>query len=77
VRDYLRAHGARKCEANALVVRPDAGRQLCRDAIAEFVDEDAIPEYERRLTRERNKVKAEIARILKSGMRQRRRRTRR
>jgi len=30
VRDFLRRYGARKVEANALVVRPEAGRELCR-----------------------------------------------
>jgi hypothetical protein len=33
VQDYLKKYGARKCEANALLVVPDVGRRLCRDAI--------------------------------------------
>ena len=37
VQDYLYRYGARKCEANALVVRPEAGRKLCEDAIVENI----------------------------------------
>ena len=33
VQDYIARFGVRKCEANALVVVPEIGRQLCRDAI--------------------------------------------
>jgi len=47
VQDYLRQFGARKVEANALVVRPDAARQLCRVAITEYVDDDAPLQYSR------------------------------
>jgi hypothetical protein len=37
VQDYLAEFGARKSEANALVVEPEIGRQLCRDAIMEHL----------------------------------------
>jgi hypothetical protein len=30
VQDYFRRYGARKVEANALVVAPELGRDLCR-----------------------------------------------
>jgi len=46
VQTYLKAHGARKVEANALVVRPDAGRQLLRDTIDKYIDHDAIVDHE-------------------------------
>jgi hypothetical protein len=42
---------ARKCEANSLVVVPDIGRALCRDAILGHVDIEAARRYERRLAR--------------------------
>lgn len=45
VRDYLRAHGRRKCEANALVVNPDAGRRLMREAIEKWIGEDAADRF--------------------------------
>ena len=37
VQSYLARFGARKVEANALVVRPAAGRELCRQAILKYV----------------------------------------
>ena len=37
VQDYIGKFGVRKCEANALVVEPDVGRQLVRAAILEHV----------------------------------------
>src|SRR5262249_47821811 len=37
VQSYLARFGARKVEANALVVRPEAGRELCRQAILRHV----------------------------------------
>lgn len=46
VQDWLRDIGCRKVEANALVIRPEAGRQLCRDAITKYVDEGAPKEYQ-------------------------------
>ena len=47
----------RKVEANALVVRPDAGRQLIREAIETYIDFDGIRRYQARLKRERQKVR--------------------
>jgi hypothetical protein len=40
---YLKKHGARKVEASALVVKPEAARDLCRDAILRYVDGSRIP----------------------------------
>lgn len=37
VQDYLRKIGPRKCEANALVVRPDEARALCREVIERYL----------------------------------------
>jgi hypothetical protein len=36
-------------EANALVMRPEVGRRLCRDAILRYVPEDAIDSYQDKL----------------------------
>jgi hypothetical protein len=49
VQNYIKRFGARKCEANALVRQPEIGRQLCRDAILEYLPEDAPEDYEERL----------------------------
>jgi hypothetical protein len=69
VQHYIRQYGARKVEANALVVRPDAGRQLCSDAVEKYVDMAAIAEYERRLAEQQRQVRSalpgEVAKVLK------------
>jgi hypothetical protein len=57
VQKWLKTYGARKVEANALVVRPEEGRQLCRDAIEKYIDRDGIRRYEAALKTERRKVK--------------------
>jgi hypothetical protein len=64
VQNYLRKFGARKVEANALVVRPEAGRKLCLDSILRYVPANAVERFERRLKRTRNQAKKEIARLL-------------
>jgi hypothetical protein len=67
VQDYLREFGARKCEANSLVVRPEAGRNLCRDAILRHVPAEAVERYERRLAAEQRKAQRAIRRLLNGG----------
>jgi hypothetical protein len=57
VQDYIRQFGVQKCEANALVVAPEIGRQLCRDAILQYVPADAPTAYQRRLDRIRNRLR--------------------
>jgi hypothetical protein len=57
VQSYLKQFGARKVEANALVVRPEAGRQLCRRAIERYVRQDGIAEYRRRLAEEQERLR--------------------
>ena len=64
VQSYLRQYGARKVEANALVVRPQAGRDLCRRAILRHLPRTAIVQYERKLDGFRELARAEIARVL-------------
>jgi hypothetical protein len=61
VQDYLRKFGARKVEANTLVVRPEQGRQLCREAIIKYIDQDGVDQYESALDEAREEVKAVIA----------------
>jgi hypothetical protein len=46
VQEYLAKVGARKCEANALVKRPDSGRELCRQNIEKYVGPDALKRFE-------------------------------
>jgi hypothetical protein len=62
VQNYIARFGARKCEANALVVVPEIGRKLCRDAILKFIPADAPARYRRKLNRERAKLQQAIRR---------------
>jgi len=45
VQEYLKSVGIRKCEANALVVKPEEGKQLCIDTIEHYLDHDAINRF--------------------------------
>jgi hypothetical protein len=67
VQDYLRQYGPRKVEANALVTRPKAGRELCRQAILRYLPENAPEAYEARLAPEREKVRRAVIRLLAEG----------
>jgi hypothetical protein len=64
VQSYLREFGSRKVEANALVVRPDAGRELCRQAILKYLPEDAPDQYLAALKPHREQVRLEVIRQL-------------
>jgi hypothetical protein len=64
VQNYLREFGARKVEANALVVRPEAGRKLCRDAILQYVPANAVARYQRKLIAARVQARDAIAELL-------------
>ena len=67
VQSYLKRFGARKVEANALVARPEAGRQLCREAILRWVPEDAIANYASRLADVREELRQAVAQKLAGG----------
>ncbi len=64
VQDYIAEFGARKVEANALVVRPEAGRGLCLDAILKYIPEDAPEAYQEKLRPFRDELQAEVVRLL-------------
>src|SRR6516165_6359866 len=68
VQNYLREFGARKVEANALVVRPEAGRKLCLDTILKYVPEGAVEDYEEKLAREQRCAHHEIVKLLRRGV---------
>ena len=66
MQNYLRRHGARKCEANALVVAPDLGRDLFRRAILEHVPSRAPEAYLRRIAIERARLRTAIRRLMEA-----------
>jgi hypothetical protein len=63
VQNYIREFGVRKCEANALVVVPQMGRQLVRDAIMQHLPEHALHQYQNRLNRQRGLLQAAIRKL--------------
>src|SRR5262249_41148659 len=67
VQSYLREFGARKVEANALVVRPQAGRQLCRDAIRRYAPARALSAYSSKLHIAQEHVRREITRLTQAS----------
>jgi hypothetical protein len=64
VQDYIRRFGARKVEANALVVRPEAGRRLCLNAIRRYIPDDLLSDFETRREVARQEARAVVARLL-------------
>jgi hypothetical protein len=64
VQSYLAQYGARKVEANALVVRPEEGRELCRQAILKYILEDAPQSYQDRLESHQDAVRDGVHRLL-------------
>jgi hypothetical protein len=64
VQAYIAKYGRRKVEANALVTRPEAGRDLCLQAILRYLPEEASDLYEARLQEPREQVRAAVARIV-------------
>lgn len=64
VQGYLAEFGARKVEANALVTRPEAGRELCLAAIRRYVDTGAaMAAWQAHTEREQARV-ADAVRLL-------------
>lgn len=57
VQNYLKRFGPRKCEANALVVRPAAGRDLCREAIEKYVGHDVLNRFKAKREEVRKRFK--------------------
>jgi hypothetical protein len=64
VQNYIRQFGVRKVEANALVVRPEAGRQLCLDAIRRYIPDDLLSDFEARREAARQEARAAVAQLL-------------
>ena len=45
VQDYLAEFGARKVEANALITRPEAAKQLITDVLDEYIDAEGVERW--------------------------------
>ncbi len=65
VHDYLAEFGARKVEANALVTRATAGRELCRRAILKYIDDgEAVADFEAATAIKQSEMQTEVAKLL-------------
>jgi hypothetical protein len=67
VQSYIARFGERKVEADALVTRPDAGRDLCERAILEFIDLDGVAEFEAERAEKREEMRAALDQLLRAG----------
>ena len=67
--DYGEDNWKKKCEANALVVRPQEGRELCRQAIFKYIPETSITIYEEKMKPYRMKLRKGIIVNLKEIVR--------
>jgi hypothetical protein len=63
VQDYLKKCGVQKVEANALVVKPQQGQQLCIDAIEKYLHHDAINRFKKK----RESIEKEISDYLEEN----------
>jgi hypothetical protein len=64
VQNYIQQFGAHKVEANALVVRPEAGRRLCLNAIRRYIPDNLLSDFEARREVARQEARAAVARLL-------------
>ncbi len=67
VQDYIGQFGIRKVEANALVTRIEAGRELCRQAIPQYLSDDDPDTYERQVQVWRQIVRTLVVEYLGDG----------
>jgi hypothetical protein len=67
VQNYLKTVGVRKCEANAIVVAPAMGRQLCEKAINKYIRPESVEEYWNEIKEQRQEVKEHIIRLVQEG----------
>jgi hypothetical protein len=55
----------RKVESDALLKRPEAGRELCRQAILKYVPANAPRRYQKKLKPMREELRRELDRLLR------------
>ncbi len=64
VQRYLREHGARKVEANALVVRVEPARDLFRRILERYIDPDGVQRYRDAVSEARERLKLALPEFL-------------
>ena len=65
VQDYIARYGVRKVEANALVVRIDAGRALFKSTLDKYLDYEAIGRFNDDTYQEQGQVKLLVKELMK------------
>lgn len=55
-RNYRKNVGVRKCEANSVVIVPEMGRDLCREAILKYLGDDALKRFKARKREVRDQI---------------------
>ena len=73
VQTWLRDIGERKCEANALVTRPEQGRALCRKAIESYLGTEALGRFREKMRRvtddmDRVRKKTDLSRSIERAL---------
>jgi hypothetical protein len=66
IQTYISSYGVRKCEANALVIRPAQAHELCKDAVEKYLGTDALGRIERKETT-RDKWFDDVRKTIKIG----------
>ena len=67
VQDYISKYGVRKVEANALVTRIDAGRELCKQAILKYLDGYAFYDHREEMQQARQEVRDVVSDRMKAA----------
>ncbi len=67
VQDYIEQFGIRTVEANVLVTRIEAGRELCLQAILKYLSDDDPDTYERQVQAWRQRVRDLVPEYLGDG----------
>jgi hypothetical protein len=65
VQKWIRDIGVRKVEANAMIANIDASRELCEQAILQYVNLDGVRRYDEDQAKARQDLQAEINKLLK------------
>jgi hypothetical protein len=67
VQDYIRRFGERKVEADALVTRPQAGRDLCEQAILKYIDMDGVERFLEERRQKRQEMRQALDQLLRGS----------
>jgi len=67
VQDYIKAYGERKCEANALVVHIEIGRELLKCTLDKYLSYEAINRFNADTKIEREDVRLKVGELMRAA----------